>query len=253
MWFDELLQGAAQAQAALPAAWQERQQQSIERNEDEHYNEDPRPAQMFGNFIATTLTDRNAIVLDVGCGISPKLPHYVEQLGLTRYLGLEPLAVPVAREYACLTGAIAEEMPLKDSSIDAVIFATSFDHIADATAAIAETRRVLKPGGAVYMWQGISDADALAESSTLHRLKRGALAVPLIAAQAAVIAYRMQKRRRDLRLGNRLDSMHERWFTRHSLVGAVSGWGFDLVRYLEPPGLSSMYLEMRKPQTSDGA
>jgi hypothetical protein len=24
MWFDELLQGAAQAQAALPAAWQER-------------------------------------------------------------------------------------------------------------------------------------------------------------------------------------------------------------------------------------
>jgi SAM-dependent methyltransferase len=244
MWFDELL--TETGQAAVPEDWQERQDQSIERYASEHYNEDPRPAQMFGNFIATTLTNRNAVVLDVGCGISPKLPYYVEQLSLTRYLGLEPLTVPVQREYACLTGAVAEKMPLKDASVDAVIFATSFDHIADGKAAMTETRRVLKPGGAVYMWQGISNPDVLATSSTLHRLNRGAVGVLAVACQAGVIARRMHKRRRDLRLGRRLDAVHERWFTRDELLDAWAAWGFVLVRHLEPPGLASMYVEARK-------
>lgn len=223
--------------------WQRRQAESVERYTSEHYNRDPRPAQMFGNFIATGLLDRNAVVLDVGCGLTPSLPHYVNQLGLTRYLGIEPLSTKVERSYPCLVGALAEDIPLKDASMDAVLFATSFDHIADDRKAMEEVKRVLKPGGLMFMWQGVSDPELLALNSTLHRLTRGPWAIPLITAQAAKMSWRMYKRRRDLAKGNRLDSAHERWFTRKQLLQAVGAWGFELNRYLEPIGLPCMYIE----------
>jgi ubiquinone/menaquinone biosynthesis C-methylase UbiE len=225
--------------------WQARQQASVSRYADEHYEEDPRQARMFGNFIATTLTDRNSVVLDVGCGISPALPYYVDELGLTNYIGIDPLDGPESRAYRWIK-ATAEEIPLDDSSVDAVLFATSFDHIANATGAIEEVHRVLKPNGRIYMWQGISDPDVFALTSTLHRLNRGPLAIPLIVAQAAKMSYLMHKRRRDLAKGNRLDSAHERWFTRKSLIEAVNSWGFVLTRQIEPIGVASIYLEARK-------
>jgi ubiquinone/menaquinone biosynthesis C-methylase UbiE len=225
-------------------AWERRQAESVARYSDEHYNEDPRPARMFGNFIATTLTDRSSVVLDIGCGISPEMPRYVDELGLTNYTGLDPLDGPECRAYPWLR-AMAENIPVSDSSVDVVLFATSFDHIAGARQAIEEVHRVLKPGGRMYMWQGISDPDVFADTTFMWRLRRGLIGVPQTWAQAAKAYARMAKRRRDLAVGARLDAVHERWFTRTTLIEAVSGWGFTPVRAMQPFGLSSMFIDAK--------
>jgi SAM-dependent methyltransferase len=51
--------------------------------------------------------------------------------------------VPVAR-------GLAERLPLRDGSVDAVVVAEAF-HWFDATAALAEVRRVLRPGGGLAL------------------------------------------------------------------------------------------------------
>lgn len=154
MWFDELLSeppAGRNGNNLIYAGngsreWTERQHESIERYADESYEEDPTQGQMFGNFIATGI-DREDVVLDIGSGLFPDLPHYVAQLGLKRFLAIEPLTTPVDRSYPCLVGAVAERIPLKDGSVDAVLFATSLDHIEAEDEAIEEVKRVLKPGG----------------------------------------------------------------------------------------------------------
>lgn len=253
MWFDELLSREPARRegnnllydATGSADWTQRQQDSVERYASEHYEEDARVARMFGNFIATGLQSRDAVVVDVGAGISSALPHYVDELGLDHYLAVEPLNVPVERQYPCLVGAVAEQLPLKDATADAVVFATSLDHMEDEGAAIDEARRVLKPDGSIFVWHSIHDPDTVATSSTLHRLKRGAIGIPLVALQGAVMFQRMRKRQRQLARGARLDPAHFRWYTRDGLRDAVRRWGMDLVRELEPPSVPVMYIEAR--------
>jgi ubiquinone/menaquinone biosynthesis C-methylase UbiE len=227
-----------------PDDWRARQDASVRRYASEHYNEDPRPARMFGNFIGTTLTDRDSAVLDIGCGISPKLPLYVDELGLTNYVGLDPLDGPETRAYRWLK-AMAEKLPFEAASIDAVLFATSFDHIANAAQAIEEARRVLKPGGRVYMWQGLYDPIMIARAKTFEpSMAYGFPLGPLfIASEGILVMKRMWKRRRDMAKGNRIDAVHERWFTRTGLMHAFDQWGFTILRWLEPPGLASAFVE----------
>lgn len=225
-----------------PDTWERRQSESVARYASARYTADIRRFRLFGNFIGATLTDRNATVLDIGCGIGFELPHYVDELGLTNYIGLDPL--PANANFKRLT-AKAEEIPLPDASVDAAIFATSFDHIADDKGALRELKRVLKPNGRVYMWQGISDPDTFGLTSTLHRITRGPHMIPAVALQAAKMSYLMRKRKRDLAKGNRLDNAHERYFTREGLRAYLTDAGFEIIRELEPYGMPSMFIEAR--------
>jgi SAM-dependent methyltransferase len=233
------------------ADWQDRQEASVSRYASDAYDAWEIPARMFGQFIAATLTDRTGVVLDIGCGIKPTLPPVVSELGLTRYIGLEPLDVPVEREYQCLI-ASAESIPLEDASIDAVICSSSLDHIPDEDAAISEIKRVLKPGSPIYVWHGIYDPDTLIRTTTFESAFRHGplLAPPLAAAHAALTIRRVAKRKRSLERGRRIDPYHERWYTRDGLRNAFTRWGFDIVRELEPPGFSSMFFEARASDRS---
>ena len=259
MWLDDLLSRKPSRRAGNnliydgggSADWSQRQQDSVARYTDDSYEGDPSVGQMFGNFIATGLAERDAVVLDIGCGLFPGLPHYVAQLGLNRYLGLEPLTEPVDRTYPCLVGALAEKIPLKDSSVDAVLFATSLDHIEDVDAAMKEVCRVLKNDGKLFIWQGLYEPEMLAREKSFERIffepspiKRAArmLAGPL---EYAVLARRIFKRRRQLRTGERIDSAHFRWYTRQRLRESMAKWNFTVARELEPPGVASIYIEAR--------
>ena len=122
--------------------WEMQQLLSIERYQDESYEEDATIGELFGGFIAVTL-DRTKLVLDIGCGLHPSLPHYVKQLGLPNFCGIEPLTVEVERDFRCLTGVLAENIPLETGAAGAALFATSLDHIEDAKAAIKEVTRVV--------------------------------------------------------------------------------------------------------------
>lgn len=231
--------------------WERRQAESVERYEDEHYEEDPTIGQMFGNFIAVS-ADKNDVVLDIGCGLSAKPPHYVAQLGLQRFLGLEPLDTPVERDYACLVGAVAEKIPLADGSVDAVLFGTSLDHIEAEDEAIAEILRVLKCDGRLYFWQGLWEAEFIPAAKNWKKVFSGSSPLKLAARWAAAyaeygfVSYRMWKRTRQLARGEPIDSIHYRYYTVPTFREALRRWNLTIARELIPPGQSSMFVEARR-------
>ena len=237
-------------QATLSPEWQEMQAGSVSRYQAPAYEEDQRVAQLFGGFIAAGLP-QDAVVIDIGCGPFGHLPPYIKDLGLSRYVGMEPLTVAVDRDYPCLVGAVAEITPMADASVDAAVFATSLDHIEEVDVAMADIRRVLKPGGRVLVWNGLYEPEALAFGKTFETifltgspLKRAAriLAGPL---EYAHLGYRMWKRRRMIARGQRLDDAHCRYYTRESSVADLVRWGFTVTRSIVVPGSPSMFLEGR--------
>lgn len=93
-------------------------------------------------FVATC----RGLVLDVGCDdveISASL--FNEEC---RYIGLDPFS---NSKSSFRVVGVGECLPVRDESIDNVVFNTSLDHILDYHQALEEARRVLKPGGCLYI------------------------------------------------------------------------------------------------------
>lgn len=234
---------------ALSAEWSEMQRGSIERYQHESYNDEELPIlRLFGGFIAVQLPP-DPVVLDIGCGLTATRPAYIDELGIDRYIGLEPLAVPVSREYPCLVGAVAERLPVENASVDAVIFATSLDHIEAEDEAIAECRRVLKPGGRIVIWQGLHEPKYLAASKTFEPIfARGSLWKRVLRIAAApleygLLGYRMLRRARQLRTGERIDDAHCRYYTEAMMTASIRRWGLTETRRIIVPGTASMFVE----------
>jgi ubiquinone/menaquinone biosynthesis C-methylase UbiE len=109
-------------------------------------------------------------VLDVGIGAGLNLPHFGP--AVSSVIGLDPSAHLLRR--ACkaaanaqapvgLVRAVAEAIPLRDSSIDSILMTWTLCSVGDARAALAEMRRVLKPGGALFFVEhGLSPDPAVA-------------------------------------------------------------------------------------------
>jgi ubiquinone/menaquinone biosynthesis C-methylase UbiE len=92
-------------------------------------------------------------VLDVGCGTGALLAALAErapEAGLSG-IDLSPEMLKVARlrlgERAELHQARAERLPFADNGFDLVVSTSVLHYLADASAALLEMRRVLKPGG----------------------------------------------------------------------------------------------------------
>lgn len=99
------------------------------------------------------LRDAVGRVLEIGAGTGANLSHYpaIRELVLAepdaamrRRLvpRLDGLAFPVE-----VIDAAAEELPLDDASVDAVVSAFVLCSVDDSARALAEARRVLRPGG----------------------------------------------------------------------------------------------------------
>jgi ubiquinone/menaquinone biosynthesis C-methylase UbiE len=95
-------------------------------------------------------------VLEIGLGSGLNLPLY--GLPAREVIGREPSPelLVMARDRAAtaaipvkLLGASAETIPLDDASIDTVVTTWTLCTIPDAPRALAELRRVLRPGGAL--------------------------------------------------------------------------------------------------------
>ncbi len=89
-------------------------------------------------------------VLDVGCG-EGQVSRLAARLG-ARAIGIDPtwaqLTVAARRGGGPVyAGAVADRLPFRDASFDAVVACLVFEHIDDADAALAEVARVLEPGG----------------------------------------------------------------------------------------------------------
>jgi len=106
--------------------------------------------------IRWALPDGARTVLDLAAGTG-KVTERLLELGLDVH-AVEPLAemraaIPAAAD--ALDGT-AEAIPLADASVDAVTVGQAF-HWFDAPVALAEMRRVLRPGGTIGMFWNLLD------------------------------------------------------------------------------------------------
>jgi SAM-dependent methyltransferase len=105
-------------------------------------------------------------VVDIGCG-GGGLVRELARLG-ARPIGVEiseqQLATAVARDGESgaryLIGR-GEDLPLEDASVDAAIFMRTLHHVpaAEQPAALREARRVVRPGGVVYVVEPLAQGD----------------------------------------------------------------------------------------------
>jgi SAM-dependent methyltransferase len=115
-------------------------------------------------------------VVEVGFGSGHNIAHY--PAAVTRVLAVEPSdvgyriagkrlatsSVPVER-----IGLDGQRLPLQDGSVDAALSTWTLCTIPDATAALRELRRVLKPGGTLHFVEhGLSPDTGVARWQ--HRL-----------------------------------------------------------------------------------
>lgn len=90
--------------------------------------------------------DATGLVLDVGCD-DPQLGAAILPPG-ARYVGLDPFC---QRTSPFRLIGVGEYLPFGDATLDGVLFNTSLDHILDWRRALTEARRVLVPGGRLYL------------------------------------------------------------------------------------------------------
>jgi ubiquinone/menaquinone biosynthesis C-methylase UbiE len=117
---------------------------------------------------AALLSDLRGVVLDVGAGTGANLEHFHNA---SRVIALEPdpgmrkrLApkLPTARCEVEVLGAPAEALPLRDQTVDAVVFTCVLCSVEDVDQALAEARRTLKPHGRLVVLEHVRGHGRLA-------------------------------------------------------------------------------------------
>ena len=111
--------------------------------------------------------DRARVLLDVGAGPGTFLAEMRARRPDLAAIALEPSRDFAATLPAGGVRALAEELPLSDASVDVAVSISSIRHVADRRAALAELRRVIRPGGACL----IAELDPAA---TRHRIRNHA-------------------------------------------------------------------------------
>ncbi len=117
------------------------------------------------------LASAHGKVLEIGFGTGLNLPHYPKTV--TWLTAVDPATVlrkTVAQRSAELSFPVellhlsAEKLPFEDGRFDCAVSTLTLCAIPDATAALREVRRVLKPGGTfVFLEHGRSDDEMVAK------------------------------------------------------------------------------------------
>ena len=112
------------------------------------------------------LADAVGHVVEVGAGTGLNLPHYPS--AVDEVLAVEPdphmfrrlaLALGRAPVPVRLARASAEDLPVPDDSVDAVVMSLVLCSVPDAAAALAEARRVLKLEGRLLFFEHVRAQD----------------------------------------------------------------------------------------------
>lgn len=136
---------------------------------------------------AALLRDLSGTVMDVGSGTGANFGHY--PAAVTRVLAVEPeprlrrLADEAARDApvpVTVSDGIASALPAADSSVDAVVTTFVLCSVPEQDAALAEIRRVLRPGGTLCFLEhvrgdsaGVTAAQRVLDATVWPRLAGG--------------------------------------------------------------------------------
>ena len=125
----------------------------------------------FDKYRARTTEGLSGRVVEIGFGSGLNLPHYPPEVQTV--LAVEPADVArrraerrirdaaVSVEHVGLDG---QELPIDDASCDAALFTFTLCTVPDPSRALAELRRVLRPGGTVHFLEhGLSPDPAVAK------------------------------------------------------------------------------------------
>ena len=101
-------------------------------------------------------------VLELGAGAGANFPHY--PASVTEVLAVEPEpylrekarnAAPAAPVPVTLLAAIADRLPAEDESCDAAVACLVLCSVPDQPTALAELRRVVRPGGELRFYEHV--------------------------------------------------------------------------------------------------
>jgi SAM-dependent methyltransferase len=98
-------------------------------------------------------------VLEIGAGTGLNLPHYPEGIDLVL---TEPDALMARRIGMPAVPASAEDLPFEDATFDTAVSTLVLCTVSDPARAIAELRRVLRPGGLLLFIEHVRGEGRLA-------------------------------------------------------------------------------------------
>ncbi|NKX53054.1 class I SAM-dependent methyltransferase [Arthrobacter sp. E918] len=114
---------------------------------------------------AALLSGLSGNVVDVGAGTGANLPHFPAACTVTavepdpnmrrRLAAKLAAASSGAAARATVAAGSAEALPVDDAAADAVVFTLVLCTVPDQAAALAEARRVLKPGGSLLFLEHV--------------------------------------------------------------------------------------------------
>lgn len=108
------------------------------------------------------------LVLDLGCGRGDWMARMVKE-GLTP-VGIEPEEDRAKMALAFAPAAVADgqSLPFRDASIAVVWCIHVLHHLEDPVAALAEIRRVLRPGGHLILAETVEDNPVIRLGRRIH-------------------------------------------------------------------------------------
>jgi ubiquinone/menaquinone biosynthesis C-methylase UbiE len=161
-------------------------------------------------------TNGPAVIADVGCGDGSALAVAADRLPAHRFVGFDWSADALrqaGKDGLTVVNAAVPQLPLADGAADVVIMSELIEHLVDPDAAVAEVRRVLRPGGSLL----------LSTPNLAAWYNRGLLAAGIQPVFSEVSLNGVFGR------PGRVVAGHLRLFTRRALTGFLEASGFRCV------------------------